>query len=218
MKRSHHDNREAVLLAISDELSVVGLNEAAEDLGVQVLRPDRPDALIEQLETVPVRLAVTDLKAMDGKGGAICKRIKESRSARLVHLLLLTESDEVDTVLERYGRFLDDILIVPASSGLLRYRLRMGLQAGRLKADHAGVTRRLDILAEMANIAHRINNPLTSIVGEVALLREEVDELPPLCQKQEIADSIEAIDRESRRISEIVREVQFARQQLREGF
>jgi signal transduction histidine kinase len=114
----------------------------------------------------------------------------------------LDEAHEVDRELRRVDREIDD-----ASARTEQLRSRLDAAMTRLEAATADPPFDLEALRELfqslSRLCHKINNPLTSVMGRAQMLQLKVQP----GQDEQLARSITVIEESARRVADLVQEL-----------
>ena len=116
---------------------------------------------------------------LDGPG--LIRRIRSSQRPGYVYAILLTAKSQKEDLVEGMEAGADDFLTKPFDRDELRVRLRAGERIIRLEQNLRETkvaliqTEKLAGLGRLAaGVAHEINNPLSFVVNNLALLRRDV--------------------------------------------
>jgi two-component system NtrC family sensor kinase len=126
-------------------------------------------------------MVITDwmMPGMDGSG--LLRRIRASPRPGYVYAILLTAKSQKEDLVEGMEAGADDFLTKPFDRDELRVRLRAGERIIRLE-HHLRETQAALIQTEQlaslgrlaAGVAHEINNPISFVINNVAVLRRDV--------------------------------------------
>ena len=126
-------------------------------------------------------MVITDwvMPEMDGSG--LLRRIRASARPGYVYTILLTAKSQKEDLVEGMEAGADDFLTKPFDRDELRVRLRAGERIIRLEQNlretQAALiqTEQLASLGRLAaGVAHEINNPISFVINNVAVLRRDV--------------------------------------------
>jgi two-component system NtrC family sensor kinase len=126
-------------------------------------------------------MVITDwvMPEMDGSG--LLRRIRASARPGYVYAILLTAKSQKEDLVEGMDAGADDFLTKPFDRNELRVRLRAGERIIRLEQNlhetQAALiqTEQLASLGRLAaGVAHEINNPISFVINNIALLRRDV--------------------------------------------
>ncbi|QEG02129.1 Sensor protein ZraS [Stieleria maiorica] len=158
-----------------------------------------------QQEHFPLVLSDWMMPEMDGL--ELVTRIRASQSAEYTYIILLTAKSEKEDLVHAMEAGADDFLIKPCDSEELRVRVREGERIIRLEQSLAEQNRQLretqaalvqsEKLAGLgqlaAGMAHEINNPISIVSNNLAVLRREVVGLLELVEKhRSLSDALAA--------------------------
>ncbi|MEO8493579.1 MAG: response regulator [Planctomycetota bacterium] len=146
-------------------------------------------------------LVLTDWMMPNMDGLELIKRIRASEPEGYTYLILLTAKSEKEELVEAMEAGADDFLIKPCDSGELRVRVREGERIIRLEQTLAEQNRQLrDTQAALvqseklaglgrlaAGMAHEVNNPISYVTNNLAVLRRDVTSLTELLAKYSAA-------------------------------
>ena len=132
---------------------------------------------------------------MDGL--ELIRRSRASESSSYTYIILLTAKSEKEELIHAMEAGADDFLIKPCDANELRVRIREGERIIRLEQTLADQNRELretqaalvqsEKLASLgqlaAGMAHEINNPISYVANNLAVLRRDVTSLTGLLAK-----------------------------------
>ena len=170
-----------ILIADDESVSRRLLQTYLEKWGYQVT-PARDGAEAWRLfEDDHFPMVITDwvMPEMDGSG--LLRRIRASARPGYVYTILLTAKSQKEDLVEGMEAGADDFLTKPFDRDELRVRLRAGERIIRLEQNlretQAALiqTEQLASLGRLAaGVAHEINNPISFVINNVAVLRRDV--------------------------------------------
>lgn len=146
-------------------------------------------------------LVLTDWMMPEMDGLELIQRIRASDSAGYTYIILLTAKSEKGDLVQAMEAGADDFLIKPCDADELRVRVREGKRIIRLEQTLAEQNRQLretqaalvqsEKLASLgqlaAGMAHEINNPISYVANNMAVLRRDVASLTELLAKYGLA-------------------------------
>jgi signal transduction histidine kinase len=127
-------------------------------------------------------MVITDWMMPELDGPALIRRIRSAHRPGYVYAMLLTSKSQKEDLVEGMESGADDFLTKPFDRDELRVRLRAGERIIRLEHDLRETQATLlqaEQLASLgrlaAGVAHEINNPLSYILNNLAVLRRDVE-------------------------------------------
>jgi two-component system, NtrC family, sensor kinase len=126
-------------------------------------------------------MVITDWMMPELDGSGLIRRIRASQRPGYVYAMLLTAKSQKEDLVEGMEAGADDFLTKPFDRDELRVRLRAGERIIRLEHHLRGTqaallqTEQLASLGRLAaGVAHEINNPISYVINNVAVLRRDV--------------------------------------------
>jgi signal transduction histidine kinase len=126
-------------------------------------------------------MVITDWMMPEMDGSGLIRRIRATQRPGYVYAILLTAKSQKEDLVEGMEAGADDFLTKPFDRDELRVRLRAGERVIRLehhlRETQAALlqTEQLASLGRLAaGVAHEINNPISYIVNNLAVLRRDV--------------------------------------------
>jgi signal transduction histidine kinase len=207
---------ESVLIVDDEREFADSLAERLLLRGLEVRAAYSGEEGLAALEDNPAEVVVLDL-SMPGMGGLETLREIKARQGEETEVILLTGYSSVPSAVEGMKRGAFDYLIKPTEmEQLLETIQRAGShRARRIARLGMSETDKLSSLAQMAmNVAHEINNPLSSAIMFGKLVRR-ILEREPLPQERipEVLQYLTRLDFEARRCAAIAKGLyEFSRQ------
>ena len=126
-------------------------------------------------------MVITDWMMPEMDGSGLLRRIRASQRPGYVYAILLTARSQKEDLVEGMEAGADDFLTKPFDRDELRVRLRAGERIIRLE-HHLRETQAALIQTEQlaslgrlaAGVAHEINNPISYVMNNIAVLRRDV--------------------------------------------
>ena len=126
-------------------------------------------------------MVITDWMMPEMDGSGLLRRIRASQRPGYVYAILLTAKSQKEDLVEGMEAGADDFLTKPFDRDELRVRLRAGERIIRLE-HHLRETQAALIQTEQlaslgrlaAGVAHEINNPISFVINNIAVLRRDV--------------------------------------------
>jgi signal transduction histidine kinase len=151
----------------------------------------------ERFQQQRFSLVLSDWMMPEMDGLELVQRIRASKSAGYTYIILLTAKSENEALVKAMEAGADDFLIKPCHPEELRVRIREGERIVRLEKTLADQNRQLretqaalvqsEKLASLgqlaAGMAHEINNPISFVSNNLAVLRRDVASLTDLLAK-----------------------------------
>jgi diguanylate cyclase (GGDEF)-like protein len=176
-----------ILIADDDPVSLRMLEKTLQRAGYQVTAVRNGSDAAEGLcQPNGPRLALLDWMMPELDGPAVCRKVREMRNDRHVHLVLLTSRNSKHDIVEGLQSGADDYLIKPFDPAELKARLHTGLRILQLednlwearekmqyKATHDSLTSLLnrgtiiEMLARELNRSRREKGCITVVLGDL---------------------------------------------------
>ena len=170
------------ILAIDDDpVALLMLSKQLEDAGHQVITAEDGKAGLQiALESQP-NMVITDWMMPEMDGIDFCRALRETRAGQLMYIIMLTQRDDEDWLVQAFEAGVDDFLTKPFSPKVLQARLRAGVRQIRLQlAVKRESTKNRKHLAQLAVSARRIQEERDRArcyldTAEVILLAQDRD-------------------------------------------
>ncbi len=195
-----HDSREHSFIEIPQSSTDIRIPE--RDLQILYIHFDKKPAAIKGVETIintslPIHIEI--LKRLKIEDGMIIWIREEEK---LSGVIILNEfKDEINETDLKIAGILSNIISVSFLNTKLLEDLNKKMQELKDAQEQLIQAAKLTALGEMAsNVAHELNNPLTSIIGFTELIKEEED-------TEEVKRYLEIIEKESLRARDIVNQL-----------
>jgi len=201
------------VLVVDDHLPNIDvLRSFLEREGYRVLPATSGEQALDIARERRPDLILLDVLMPEMDGFTICRILKSSEETRSIPVILVTALQDPEHVVRGLEAGADDFVSKPFIAAELLARVRAHL---RTKALHDELARQLDIsqrqhaelqrletlkeaLTEM--IVHDLNNPVTSILGNLELIRQ----LPPALSTPQ-AEALEAAINSTKRLMRMIR-------------
>ncbi|MCU0622783.1 MAG: response regulator [Gemmatimonadaceae bacterium] len=151
-------------------------------------------------------LVLLDWQMPGMDGIEVCRRIREAEPGRETFVMVVTARDGSDDLRRMLDAGADEFVSKPLSADVFATRLsiaerRIELAAARRSAEAELVRAKfLSGIGETAiAVQHEINNPLTALLGSVALIKHK------LVREDEIPETLEIITEQAERIAQVVK-------------
>jgi two-component system NtrC family sensor kinase len=126
-------------------------------------------------------MVITDWMMPEMDGSGLLRRIRASARPGYVYAILLTAKSQKEDLVEGMEAGADDFLTKPFDRDELRVRLRAGERIIRLEHHLRETQAALIQTAQLASlgrlaagVAHEINNPISFVINNIAVLRRDV--------------------------------------------
>lgn len=151
----------------------------------------------ERFQQQPVSLVLTDWMMPEVDGLELIRRIRSLPLPHYVYIVLLTGRSEKEDLVEAMEAGADDFVCKPIDHGELRVRMQQGERMIRLERKLADQNERLrqtqaalvqsEKLASLgqlaAGMAHEINNPISFVANNLAVLKRDTSAVMEIVQK-----------------------------------
>jgi len=170
-----------ILIADDDSVSRHFLQYYLEKWGYDVSAAQDGAEAWRLFEGGVFRMVITDWMMPDLDGAGLIRRIRASQRPGYVYAILLSARSQKEDLVEGMEAGADDFLTKPFDRDELRVRLRAGERIIRLE-HHLRETQAALIQSEQlaglgrlaAGVAHEINNPISYVMNNIAVLRRDV--------------------------------------------
>lgn len=116
-------------------------------------------------------VVVCSQRLTDGSGIDYCREIKADPELRSTHLIVVAGRAVAGDVVLALEAGADDLVRGPIDPEILIAKIRAGLRSHAIREQSRREQSRKLLLQMAATIGHRINNPLTGILGHLELVR-----------------------------------------------
>jgi two-component system NtrC family sensor kinase len=170
-----------ILIADDDSVSRRLLQNYLQKWGYEVTPAQDGAEAWRLFENDLFPMVITDWMMPEMDGSGLIRRIRASPRPGYVYAILLTAKSQKEDLVEGMEAGADDFLTKPFDRDELRVRLRAGERIIRLE-HHLRETQTALIQTEQlaslgrlaAGVAHEINNPISFVINNIAVLRRDV--------------------------------------------
>ncbi len=170
-----------ILIADDDSVSRHFLQYYLEKWGYDVTAAEDGGEAWRLFEGNLFPMVITDWMMPEMDGAELLRRIRASQRPGYVYAILLSARSQKEDLVEGMEAGADDFLTKPFDRDELRVRLRAGERIIRLE-HHLRETQAALIQSEQlaslgrlaAGVAHEINNPISYVMNNIAVLRRDV--------------------------------------------
>ncbi|WP_406698509.1 response regulator [Singulisphaera sp. Ch08] len=170
-----------ILIADDDSVSRRLLQSYLEKWGYEVAAVRDGAEAWRLFEVDQFPMVITDWMMPELDGPGLLRRIRSSQRPGYIYAILLTSKSQKQDLIEGMEAGADDFLTKPFDRDELRVRLRAGERIIHLEQNLRETkvalieTEKLASLGRLAaGVAHEINNPLSIVVNNLAMLRRDV--------------------------------------------
>jgi signal transduction histidine kinase len=170
-----------ILIADDDSVSRRILQSYLEKWGYEVTAAHDGAEAWRLFEGSSFPMVITDWIMPEMDGSALLRRIRACQRPGYIYAILLTAKSQKEDIVEGMEAGADDFLTKPFDRDELRVRLRAGERIIRLehhlRETQAALvqTGQLASLGRLAaGVAHEINNPISFVINNIAVLRRDV--------------------------------------------
>ncbi|KAA5543142.1 response regulator [Roseiconus nitratireducens] len=168
-----------------------------EEFHYEVVEAEDGEQAWKQFQEQPFPLVLTDWMMPGMDGVELVKKIRAHCAQGYTYIILLTSKTEKEALVEAMEAGADDFLIKPCDSQELRVRVREGERIIKLEQTLAEQNHQLretqaalvqsEKMASLgqlaAGMAHEINNPISYVANNLAVLRREATSLSGILAK-----------------------------------
>ncbi len=167
---SDPERRATVLVVDADPLrrDVVVSRLAREGFAVEVAASG--DEAIAKADRLAPDAVLASWRVPGGEGVELCRRVKDGLGLRTTFVALFAEADGSDRAVRALTAGADDFVPTPVDLDELTARLRAGLRRRAVDRELAAARHRSAIAQLAATLGHRINNPLTGVLGHLEMI------------------------------------------------
>lgn len=203
------NNKNKILVADDDPVSLIALKTVIEKLGYQVITATNgKDAYRILQQDNPPQLMFLDWEMPYISGIELCQKLSKIGNVnRFFYKIILTGKNDREAITKAFDHGADDYISKPFSVMELTARLKAGFRIINMyKEKHnqikqlAQADRMISLGIMAAGVAHEINNPATFISGNIQLIEEVWDS---------IKNQLELVpkDKQDRKVKIIVNEM-----------
>jgi PAS domain S-box-containing protein len=149
--------RMRILLVDDDPVVLHMLTKQLEDAGHQVFTAENGKAALQLALEAKPNIVITDWMMPEMDGIALCKALRETRLGQLLYIIMLTQREDEDWIVQAFEAGADDYVTKPFNPKVLQARLRAGVRQIRLQAavkrEH---TKNRKYLAQLSVSARRL--------------------------------------------------------------
>jgi two-component system NtrC family sensor kinase len=179
-----------ILIADDDSVSRRLLQNYLQKWGYEVTPAQDGAEAWRLFENDLFPMVITDWMMPEIDGSGLIRRIRASPRPGYVYAILLTAKSQKEDLVEGMEAGADDFLTKPFDRDELRVRLRAGERIIRLE-HHLRETQTALIQTEQlaslgrlaAGVAHEINNPISFVINNIAVLRRDVQAAMSVLEK-----------------------------------
>ena len=169
--------KESILLVDDDTQVLPGLKKILEERGHNVVAVESGKKALSLLRDKNFSLILTEIDMNEISGLEILKKVKTDSSD--ISVILMAGYGSINNAIEAVRNEANDIIMKPFTSKELIFRIENAIERRRLR-HRAKETEKYQLMSEtLGAVAHEINNPLTAVIGNAELLREEIPENSP---------------------------------------
>lgn len=179
-----------VLIADDDSVSRRLLQNQLQKWGYSVSAVEDGAKAWSLFEEQLFPMVITDWMMPGLDGPELLRKIRSSRRPGYVYAILITAKSQKEDLVEGMEAGADDFLSKPFDRGELRVRLRAGERIIRLEhglRETQAVLIQTEQLASLgrlaAGLAHEINNPISYVMSNIAVLRRDFQSVLELLGK-----------------------------------
>ena len=170
-----------ILIADDDPVSRRLLQSYLQKWGYEVTAAQDGAEALRLFEGGLFPMVITDWMMPELDGPSLIRRIRSAHRRGYVYAMLLTAKSQKEDLVEGMEAGADDFLTKPFDRDELRVRLRAGERIIRLEHNLRETQATLlqsEQLASLgrlaAGVAHEINNPISYVINNLAVLRRDV--------------------------------------------
>ncbi len=171
-------SRARILLVDDQQGSLKLLGSLLQRAGHQVTTTEGKDALKTAMQMIP-HIVIADRNMSGIDGVAFSKSLRAFEAGRRVYLILLTDDENEDRIVEAFDAGCDDYVVKPFKPKLLLARVRAGMRVVRLqeRVDTDKATMQKQV-AELGILARRLQQAaVTDVLTELPNRRYAMDAL-----------------------------------------
>lgn len=196
------DSENYTILIIEDDYYCQqAIKRMVEKEGLKAIGTASGSRGLEYIDEGNIDLVVLNLLLPDTDGLSVCRAIKSNSKTSHIPIILSTSNDNLEDVIEGFEAGADDYITKPFKSLELMARIRAMLRTIDLHRELLD-KEKLDFINYITGaIAHEISQPLTTILGNLELLKMKGEEINPDSKRFEI------LYNNSKRIAEILKQL-----------
>ncbi|KAA3606965.1 MAG: DNA-binding response regulator [Calditrichaeota bacterium] len=196
------DSKNYTVLIIEDEYYCQqAIKRMVEKEGLKAIGTPSGNRGLEYLNDENIDLVVLDLVLPDTDGLSICKTIKSNAKTSHIPVIMSTSKDNLEDIIKGFEAGADDYITKPFKSLELIARIRAMIRTIALRRELLE-KEKLDFINHITGaIAHEISQPLTTILGNLELVKIKGEEINPDSKR------FETLYNNSKRIAEILKQL-----------
>jgi two-component system, cell cycle sensor histidine kinase and response regulator CckA len=200
------------ILIVEDDADFAdSLVELLEDDGYQVRVARAAGEVLSVLEDFEAQIALLDIRLGRESGLALIPELREIRPDLVC--IVMTAFADLETAVEAVRQGAYDYLRKPFDTIALELVLQRAFKNLQLQEELSRAQRLETVGRLSAGVAHDFNNILTSILGEVGMLRFQLDKSPELSEEA-LRTGLDQIDGSARHAAVLTKQLLiFSRQQ-----
>jgi CheY-like chemotaxis protein len=144
------DQQPKILIVDDEPFNVDYLEQELGDLGFETLSASNGQEALESVMAEPPDLILLDIMMPVMDGFAVLARLKEDKAWRDIPVIVISASDEMESVVKGIELGAEDYLPKPSDPVLLQARIKAGLEKKRLRDQEVEYLRQVEKLTDAA--------------------------------------------------------------------
>jgi len=188
--------KESILIVEDDMQVLSSFERILSDEGYNITAVDSGEKALILLKEHKYNLIISDIEMREVDGLKVLEEIKKVSPETVV--IFITGYKSTDTTIEALRKGAIDHILKSCNEEEIKMRVRLALEKQRLEQEALKAEMYKKISETLGGVAHEINNPLTTIIGNAELLTLDKSIDYPMYKQ------LKVIERSAERIAEIV--------------
>ncbi len=206
-----HDQtkKESIILFVDEAWEdFLYLAEITANHALNLIWARSTEEAFDYLEKKPVDILVSAWNMRDEHDNRLTAVIKNHPIWNEIYTFVLAEKTNLGELTEVMRRGADDVLLRPLVKEVFLARIAVALRWRRIQSQHANLVHEKGILQTITTVAHEINNPLFTMLGNLEFLEEELEDVLNANEDGFLRECLDTINQHGQRIADVVRKLQ----------
>ncbi len=177
--------------------------DAIIDFDADLVWSRTPQEALEHIRAgASIMVADWAMKMPDGE--PLFAALRRESFLPLHRTIVVAAPDDLEAHIGAFELGADDVLTRPFNHTMFRARVGAGLRLLQADVERLELQRREQLHATITTVAHEINNPLFAVMGNLEMLREELEARNVSTQDEFLTECLDAMKSECARIADVV--------------